>query len=75
MVVGRREFEDITHAMGKPNESITWFEYDDSWDFEVREFIDSINGDFTIQNGTSEDAYNALKLVEDIYEYSGFYND
>ncbi|MCW1365562.1 Gfo/Idh/MocA family oxidoreductase [Campylobacter jejuni] len=26
LVVGRREFEDITFAMGKPKESVTWFE-------------------------------------------------
>ncbi len=75
LVVGRREFEDITFAMGKPREEVTWFENDDSWKLEVTEFINAIDGKGLLRNGTSKDAYNALKLVEDIYECSGFYND
>jgi len=75
LVIGRREFEDITHAMGKPKESTTWFEYDDSWKYEVDEFFDAVNGGSKIKNGTSLDAFNALKLVEEIYDHSGFYND
>lgn len=75
LVVGRREFEDITHAMGKPKETTTWFENDDSWILEVQEFFDAVNGKGKIENGTSLDAFNALKLVEDIYAHSGFYND
>lgn len=75
LVVGRREFEDITHAMGKPQETTTWFEYDDSWKFEVDEFINAVLGKVEVKNGTSGDAYNALKLVEEIYHCSGFYND
>lgn len=75
LVVGKREFEDITFAMGKPKENITWFENDDSWELEVTEFIDAILGKTTIQNGTSEDAIETLKLVERIYDNSGFYSD
>lgn len=75
LVVGRREFEDVTHAMGKPKETTTWFEYDRSWEFEVVEFLEAVKKGKPILNGTSLDAYNALKLVEDIYECSGFYND
>ncbi len=75
LVVGRREFEDITHAMGKPKEETTWFEYDNSWIYEVEEFFDAVVHDKPIRNGTSQDAYNALKLVEDIYDHSGFYQD
>ena len=75
LVVGRREFEDITHAMGKPKENTTWFENDDSWKLEVDEFIDAILGNSKIEHGTSKDAYETLRLVERIYENSGFYND
>ena len=75
LVVGKREFEDITFAMGKPKENTTWFENDDSWKLEVSEFVDAILGKSTIQNGTSEDAIETLKLVERIYENSGFYSD
>jgi len=74
-VVGRREFEDITFAMGKPKENTTWFENDDSWKLEVDEFIDAILGKRKIEHGTSKDAFETLKLVERIYENSGFYKD
>lgn len=72
MVVGRREFEDITFAMGKPKENVTWFEYDNSWTLEVEEFIDAILGKSKIVNGTSDDALETLSLVEEIYKKSGF---
>lgn len=72
LVVGRREFEDITFAMGKPKERITWFENDDSWKLEVDEFIGAIKGKNKILNGTSQDAYDTLSLVERIYANSGF---
>ncbi len=75
LVVGRREFEDITFAMGKPKETTTWFENDDSWELEVDEFVNAILGKTNIKNGTSQDAYETLRLVERIYENSGFYSD
>ncbi|MBU1216499.1 Gfo/Idh/MocA family oxidoreductase [bacterium] len=75
LVVGRREFEDVTFAMGKPKENVTWFENDDSWELEITEFVDAIMGNGTIKNGTSEDAYETLRLVERIYENSGFYSE
>lgn len=75
LIIGRREFEDITFAMGKPKETTTWFENDDSWKLEIDEFINAILGKSTIQNGTSKDAFETLKLVERIYENSGFYSD
>jgi predicted dehydrogenase len=75
LIVGRREFEDITHAMGKPKENTTWFEYDDSWKLEIDEFINSILGNTKLKHGTIDDAYETLKLVESIYENSGFYSD
>ncbi|WP_108869574.1 Gfo/Idh/MocA family protein [Aquimarina aquimarini] len=72
LVVGRREFEDITFAMGKPKENITWFENDNSWTLEVEEFIDAVLGKSEIKNGTSKDALETLSLVEEIYKKSGF---
>ena len=75
LVVGRREFEDITFAMGKPKESITWFENDDSWEIEIREFLDAVKGEKSIVNGASTDALKTLLLIEKIYNNSGFYNE
>lgn len=73
LVTAKREFEDVTYAMGKPKETITWFENDDSWKLELDEFVDAILNGSTIKHGTSKDGLRALSLVEDIYTKSGFY--
>jgi predicted dehydrogenase len=67
LVTGRREFEDITYAMGKPIEKTIFFENDDSWYLEVDEFITSIKDDIPIKHGTIEDAMKTLILVENVY--------
>ena len=72
LVIGRREFEDITFAMGKPKENITWFENDDSWVLEIDEFINAIKFNGDILHGTLNDAFQTLKLVEDIYNNADF---
>jgi len=67
LIVGRREFEDITFAMGKPKETITYFENDLSWNFELAEFINAILNRKSIANGTSNDALQIMKLVTETY--------
>jgi predicted dehydrogenase len=74
LVLGRREFEDITFAMGKPKENITWFENDNSWVLEVDEFINAVKGNGEILHGTLNDAFQTLSLVEEIYNSSDFNN-
>lgn len=64
---GLREFEDITWAMGKPQEHVIWFENDDSWKLEIEEFYRSIAGKGVVLNGTIEDALKTLSLVESVY--------
>lgn len=65
---GLREFEDITWAMGKPQEHVVWFENDDSWKQEIEEFYDNIKRGTRTKNGTIEDALNTLRLVEEVYK-------
>ena len=72
LIVGRREFEDITFAMGKPKENVTWFENDDSWQHEIDEFINAISGKKKIKNGNIQDAMETMKLVDEIYKSKGF---
>ncbi len=67
LIVGQREFEDITFAMGKPRESITYYEYDKSWDFELAEFIAAVRGISPLVNGTSRDALEIMKLTDFVY--------
>ena len=68
MTLGMREFEDITFAMGKPKETITYYEYDESWNYELREFVDAINKISKVKNGTSQDAFEIMKLIDSIYQ-------
>ena len=68
MILGKREFEDITFAMGKPQESITYYEYDKSWSLELEEFINAIHGFSILNNGTSNDALEIMKLIDSIYK-------
>ncbi len=70
LIIGRREFEDVTFAMGKPKESITYYEYDKSWDFELTEFIDAVRGVSPVMNGTSLDAFEIMKLTDFVYANS-----
>ena len=55
--------------MGKPKECVTYYEYDDSWDLELKEFINAINNSCIISNGTSNDALEVMKLTDSIYDY------
>ena len=73
LIIGRREFEDITFAMGKPKETVISFENDHSWNLEVDEFINAVNGESKISQGTLTDAFETLSLVEKIYEQSEIY--
>jgi predicted dehydrogenase len=68
LIIGRREFEDITFAMGKPKETIISFENDDSWNLEIDEFINAVYGKSKIIQGTLTDAFDTLSLVQKIYE-------
>ena len=72
LIVSKKKSEDINLAMGKPKENIKFFEHDNSWKYEINDFIKVVFGEKKLQSGTSEDAYNALKLVENIYNKSGF---
>ena len=67
LIVGRKESENISRSMGKPQESVSFYENDDSWTLELREFLSSIRGESVIKNGTLNDAYNIMSLLENIY--------
>jgi predicted dehydrogenase len=68
LILGMREFEDVTFAMGKPKETTTYYEYDESWNYELKEFMDAINKKSSLKNGTSNDALEIMKLVDSIYK-------
>ncbi len=67
LIVGRKDSENISRSMGKPQESVSFYENDDSWTLELKEFLSSIRGENVIKNGTLNDAYNIMTLIESIY--------
>lgn len=68
LIFGYRDLEDISKAMGKPNENISHFETDDSWQLELKEFIEAIRGNSVLNHGTLNDAIEIMKLMDSIYE-------
>ena len=52
---------------GDPEEHITRYKDDKSWALEIAEFADAIQSGAAIANGSSQDAFNTMKLVYDIY--------
>lgn len=54
-------------AIGNPPEERTFFNTDPSWDLELEEFVTCVRTGKPVQNGTSRDAYETMKLVFDIY--------
>jgi len=73
LVLARRQFEDSTFAFGKPREERIFFDTDDSWNLELKEFVEAIEGNKQIEFGQSVDALRVMRLIEKIYEQSGFY--
>ncbi|MFT5926907.1 MAG: putative dehydrogenase [Candidatus Azotimanducaceae bacterium] len=75
LIIGKSEKEHITYAMGKPDEIVMNFEQDDSWQLEINEFADAINGNKAVLHGRSSDAMNVMELIEAIYDQSGYYQN
>ena len=72
LVIGRREFEDETEAVGNPSEETIYFDNDLSWELEVKNFTDYIVNNKPVLESNSTDAYNAMELVHRCYRDSGF---
>jgi len=58
---------DPDNDMGDPKEQTTRYNRDPSWDEEIRCFAQSVLEDAPIGSGSSEDAYQTMRLVYQIY--------
>jgi predicted dehydrogenase len=56
------------YAIGNPHEQSTFCNTDPSWDLELAEFVNAIRTEQPIQNGTTTDAYEVMRLVFAIYD-------
>ncbi len=75
LIVGKRQFEDEAHAVGNPEEEITYFDRDLSWELEVREFLDCIENDTPVRTSTSRDALKVMRIIEKAYADSQTYKE
>jgi len=55
-------------AIGNPPEESTFCNTDPSWELELAEFVNAIRTGQPVQNGTSRDAYETMRLVFGIYD-------
>lgn len=55
-------------AVGNPPEQATFCNTDPSWELELAEFVDCIRTGRPVRNGTSQDAYETMRLVFGIYD-------
>lgn len=72
LVIGKRQFEDETEAVGNPSEETIYFDSDLSWEKEVNYFADCILKNQPVTESNSEDAWKAMELVHRCYKDSGF---
>ena len=52
---------------GDPQEQITHYNRDPSWELETDDFASSIINDTPLENGTSIDAFKTMKIITQIY--------
>ena len=67
LVTASRQFEDEAYSIGNPQENITYFNQDKSWEREVNDFVDCILNNKKVITGSSKDAIAAMELVYKIY--------
>lgn len=65
LIIARRD--DPAKTAPIPREEITYFDQDHSWQREIDEFSQAILSDHPIRIGHSQDAWNTLHLIEQIY--------
>lgn len=70
LTVGKRQFEAEAEAVGNPSEEVTYFDRDLSWDIEVTEFLNAIDGDAPVTVSNSEDAYRVMEIIDKAYRDS-----
>lgn len=68
LVTARKQFEDESYAVGNPQENVTYFGQDRSWEREIDDFVDCIVNDKKVVVGSSYDALKSMELVYNIYQ-------
>jgi len=72
LVIGKRQFEDQSEAVGNPSEETIYFDKDLSWELEIGHFTNYIMNDLPVSESNSTDAYNAMEIVQRCYQDSDY---
>ena len=64
----KKDLEQKSGKLGNPTEYTMCFDEDNSWDFEIAEFYDAMDGRRTIENGTIDDAVAVMELINKVYK-------
>ncbi len=70
LVLGRRTADgtDRTDRSDRSDETITTYDADCSWRLEIEDFLGHVRNGAPVVSGSSEDALQAMRLVQAIYE-------
>lgn len=66
--IARCVFDEKGYPLPNPQETMTYYDDDNSWNDEISDFIDCIMHDKPISNGGIEDAVKTMDLVQRIYK-------
>ncbi len=70
LIIGKRQFEDETEAVGNPSEEMIYFDKDLSWDLEVQSFKNCIFNNQPVTESSSQDAFKVMELIDLAYQDS-----
>ena len=65
--IARCLFDNNGYPLPNPQETITYYDNDNSWSDEIFDFMDCITSDRPVSNGNIEDAVKTMDLVQRIY--------
>jgi predicted dehydrogenase len=65
--IGYKDIGQITGKLGMPSEQVYYYDNDASWNLEMQEFVEALQGKHPIVHGTIDDAVRLMRLVEAIY--------
>lgn len=72
LVIGRRDWNDVDSARGRPREERYYFDDDRSWEREVEDFVRCLSTASPVVSGNSLDAQRAMELVMRVYADDGW---
>jgi len=67
LLIGRRPQRGESAAVGNPREEMSYYDRDPSWDLEVNHFVECIQTDRPVSQGTSLDALRVMEIVDRVY--------